>query len=319
MLLLGTDRGVFRWADHGGRTVPSRVLDVGRVAELFSGGDGVYAASERGLFVSRDRGETWVDLEVPVSDVWATHTTGGRVYAGCYPAHLFVSEDAGRWVELDGLTTAPGADRWFCPGDDDSGRVRTIRTVPVRPSRLLVGIEVGGLYVSDDRGRTWRPSRGLPADDVHHVAVTGPDEYLVSCGKLELDRGYGPGGAFRTVDGGTTWNRLELGPFGYVRESLVVGTTVFVSGARRTPGEWDGPRGAGAAVFESDDAGSSFDAVMYPGEPRDMVLSWATDGDRVYAGTGGGVGGNGRLIRREPDGWIEIARLGGNVRSVVGV
>lgn len=319
MLLLGTGDGVYRRRSSEPDTHARRVLNCGRVTELESTEDCAYAATLRGLYRTTDGGDSWTDLDVPEPDVWAVHAADDRLYAGCYPASLFASTDGERWEQIDSVQSAPGHERWYCPGDEDRGRVRTVRTVPGQPNRLLVGVEVGGLYVSDDGGETWTARREPVVDDVHHVTVRGPDEYLVCCGELDLNREYGPAGLFRTTDGGETWTRLDLGDHAYVRETLVHDRVLYVSGAQVTPGDWVDHDGAQAALFESRDDGATFEAVSYPGEPQEIVLSWAVDGGEVYGGTGTRTYDEGRLIRRTEDEWVDAGRLPTNVYSLCAV
>lgn len=42
--------------------------------------------------------------------------------------------------------------------------------------------------------------------------------------------------------------------------------------------------GAEATLFASLDDGETFERMTYPGEPREAVLAWAADRDRVFGG-----------------------------------
>lgn len=298
----------------------ARVLDSDRVYELSEAEGAVYAATETGLYVTPDAGDSWRKLHVPEAEVWSVHVADDdRLYAGSYPAGLFVSVDHSQWEEVEDIQSVPERERWYCPGDVDNGRIRTIRTVPERPDRLLVGVEVGGLYISADRGTSWTEHRHPVDDDIHHINVRGPDEYLVCCGKRNLEEEYISGGLFRTTDGGDSWVRLDLGDHSYVRESIVHEETLYISGAKRTPGDWDGEGGAEATLFESRDEGATFERVAYPGEPQELVLSWAIDDDRIYGGTGTRAYDEGRIVRRDDGGWTDVGRLPTNVYSLASV
>jgi len=202
-VLIGTRDGIYRTA-----TVPvegaEQVLDSGDVPRVrtFPAVDGVFAATKTGLYRSMDEGQTWKDLGVPQEEVYSVVASpdGERLYAGTHPAHLYVSTDSGEtWDELEGFQELPSRDEWHTPRHRNEAHVRSLGVHPETPDRVVAGVEVGGVHVSDDQGETWTERRDGVQDDVHHVLVLGADEFVASCGD----------GLYRTRDTGQSWTRLD--------------------------------------------------------------------------------------------------------------
>ena len=309
MLLAGTYDGVFR-ADGPRFEDAERVLDSDRAMRVrrFDGWDGAFAATKSGLYRTTDGGDSWTDLGVPCEEVYSVlgDPQGERLYAGTHPAHLYVSEDGGEsWQELEGFQDLPSRDEWHTPRHRDEAHVRALRAHPDGPERVIAGVEVGGVHVSDDRGETWTERRNGVHDDVHHVLVLGPDEYVASCG----------GGLYRTRDAGERWARLDSDlEHTYFREAFAHDGILYAAAARSSPGTWRGENGADAALFESRDNGDSFEALDYPGRPEEVVLAWTAHDGEVVAGTN-----DGRVIVRDADGWIEGGQLPAGASSLCGL
>ncbi|MFC7197350.1 glycosyl hydrolase [Halosimplex aquaticum] len=177
MLLAGSDDGVYRLPDLDGsaeRTAEQELWS-GRVVRLrqFDAIDGVFAASTTALCHSPD-GETWIGLGVPREQTYAVGALpDGRLYAGTRPAHVYAGEfeygaragptdDVGPfvdWVECEGFQDLPARDEWRLPRHENLAQVRDLHHDPAAPERLVAGVEVGGVHVSDDRGETWEERR----------------------------------------------------------------------------------------------------------------------------------------------------------------
>lgn len=101
----------------------------------------------------------------------AVSPVDGAVYVGTEPSKLFVSRDEGRsWRELEALQKIPSKPTWSFPPRPWTSHVRSIAPNPHDAGLLLVGIELGGLMRSEDGGETWSDHRPGAQKDVHTLA-----------------------------------------------------------------------------------------------------------------------------------------------------
>lgn len=136
------------------------------------------------------------------------------VFAGVEEAGLFVSRDRGAtWSELDGLTSHPTRPGWF-PGAGGMC-LHTILIDPQDPRRMWVGISAAGVFRSEDGGETWTPRNvglarvptGQPYPDVGycvHKMVLDPQD----SNTLYMQE---HGGVLRSTDGADSWEPIEDG------------------------------------------------------------------------------------------------------------
>jgi photosystem II stability/assembly factor-like uncharacterized protein len=170
-------------------------------------GDVVYAGLRAGgVRKSEDGGETWRELAFPHPEVFslAVSAADGAVYAGTEPSMLFCSEDGGEtWRELSTLRDLPSQPTWSFPPRPWTSHVRWIAPSPHEAGRILVGIELGGLMVTLDRGETWNDHRPDAQPDVHSLAWH----------PTVAERAYeaGGGGSAWSSDAGWTWTRADEG------------------------------------------------------------------------------------------------------------
>jgi hypothetical protein len=180
----------------------------GSRAQCLAAGNGSLFAGCRGngVWRSDDGGRSWDDAKLPQPDVFsvAVSPVDGAVYAGCEPSMLFRSDDGGRtWRELEALTKLPSAPTWSFPPRPWTSHVRWVAPSPHDADRVLVGIELGGLMWSGDRGETWEDRRPGAKLDVHSLAWhPSVPERAYECG--------GDGTAW-SRDGGRSWTPIDSG------------------------------------------------------------------------------------------------------------
>ncbi|WP_411843382.1 WD40/YVTN/BNR-like repeat-containing protein [Salinicoccus sp. HZC-1] len=118
-----------------------------------------------GLFISDDNGETWKPsgsgiTHNRVMSIAVSPTEVGNgyriVWAGTEPSGLFRSEDGGQtWMECPALLDLPSKSSWSFPPRPETHHVRWIEPDRHDENRIFVGIELGGVMKSEDRGETW--------------------------------------------------------------------------------------------------------------------------------------------------------------------
>jgi hypothetical protein len=108
-----------------------------------------------------------------VDQIWTLHAAHGALYAGVSEAGLFVSRNRGEsWEGVEGFNEHPSRSKWV-PGFGGLG-AHTILSDARNPDRMWVGVSAAGFFRTDDGGKTWLPRNdGVPGETgqcVHHVA-----------------------------------------------------------------------------------------------------------------------------------------------------
>lgn len=306
MLIAGTDDGVYRLDgidDENGATV-RELLDATGVMRLrtFDAFDGVFAATAEGLFHSAD-GEDWTDLSVPQEAVYTVAAgSNGRLYAGTRPAHVYVAENVGtdaaalrngpEWRELEGFQDLPSRSEWQLPRHDDLAQVRDLHAPADEPARVVAGVEVGGVHLSDDGGETWTERREGVDDDIHEFHIVDGEESLAATGF----------GLFHTTDAGRSWTRLDEGyEQRYFRSAAAVGGDLYAGANVAHTATWDDEDADPALFAVRDD--ETIEPVDHARPDETVTGVTAVDG-RLAAATY-----HGTVMLEGADGWRVVAEL----------
>jgi hypothetical protein len=148
-----------------------------------------------------------------VDQIWTLRAAHGALYAGVSEAGLFVSRDRGQsWQPIDGFNEHPSRPGWT-PGFGGLG-AHTILSDSKNPDRLWVGVSAAGLFRTDDGGKTWNPkNKGVnPAID-SAPATTGQCVHSVTHDPANADIMFRQEhrGVHKSVDGGDSWQVMEDG------------------------------------------------------------------------------------------------------------
>ena len=115
-----------------------------------------------------------------------------------------------------GLWEHPSRPRWQ-PGGGGLC-LHSIVTWPGEPDRLAVAISAAGVWLTDDRGATWR--RGNEGLVPRYLPEDAPDDEIALCvhsinrSAAQPERMFMQfhGGVYRSDDAGETWNDIAPGP-----------------------------------------------------------------------------------------------------------
>ena len=104
--------------------------------------------------------------------------------------------------------------RWRMIGPTRGGRTRAACGVPSQPNVFYMGAVNGGVWKSDDFGRTWNPIvDGQPTQSIGAIAVAPSDPNIIYVGSGEgltrPDLSVGDG-VYKSTDAGRTWKHLGL-------------------------------------------------------------------------------------------------------------
>ena len=246
-----------------------------------------------GVWRTRNAGRTWI----PIFDDQPTGSIGSIAVAPSDPNVIYVGSGEGlQRPDLaigDGMYKSTDAgNTWTHLGLRDSQQIARVEVDPKNPNRLFVAVlghpygpnEERGIFRSTDGGASFQKvlykDENTGGKDVD-IDPSNPD--IVYATMLEGRQGpwengawSGPGGVFKSTDGGATWNPLTKGlpdPIGNAELTIAPSNPkrvyAYATPAAPEAGRGGGGRGRGGAggvpasapIYRSDDAGDTWTAV----------------------------------------------------------
>jgi photosystem II stability/assembly factor-like uncharacterized protein len=269
----------------------------------------IFAGTNEGLYRTLDCGDNWDRLESPMNTVviWSLlidRRHPETIFAGTRPAHVFRSTDGGRsWIKL------PATFERDCKGLIFN-RLTTLISDPIDPDTVWVGVEIGGIQMSRDRGESWTTvNNGLSSLDIHGLAiVAGSDQSRRILATTNNDMN-------ASDDDGGSWEPLRMaGKF----------DRAYFRGIFQKPGEpnvllignGDGPPGSVGTIWRSSDFGRTWSEALLPGLANSTIWGFASyEGvpNRMLA-----YSVSGELYRSMDSGkkWDKLVREFGEIRSI---
>ena len=267
----------------------------------------VFAGTDKGVFRSKDRGETWEALNDAEAgrEVWslAIHPDNPDVIlAGYDPCSISRSRDGGdTWNMMDtSAVVYPHITTYMAP---TGKRVIGMSFDPSNTEDIYAAVEVGGLLASRDGGDTWVSVIDGPyiknnTLDLHQVEVSAAAPGTVHIATQTA--------MFRSRDKGAHWEHVqvdEMFPGGsYCRDLLVAPddpTTIYLA-AGAGGGAAPPDTVQEGALFRSRDVGETWDrldlgetvpgrmmAISIDQSAPDHIYCAAYSGE-VYSSTDGG-------------------------------
>jgi len=157
-----------------------------------------------------------------VQRVWSLEAGGdgepGVLWAGTIPGGLFRSADCGEsWELVTSLWQRPERLEWTGGGYDHPG-IHSICVDPRDARRVTVGVSIGGVWVTEDAGRTFEPrSKGMFAayvpPDLRESPNSQDPHRLVNCAaRPDVFWVQHHNGVFRSRDGAASWVEIAERP-----------------------------------------------------------------------------------------------------------
>ena len=177
--------------------------------------------------------------------------------------------------------------QWRCIGPHRGGRVLAVSGVRGEPDTFYFGAVAGGVWKTNDAGRTWTPIfDGQPIASIGALAVStsNPNVIYVGTGEADMrsDISYGAG-MYKSIDAGKSWSYIGLGDTRQIGRVLIDPKNpdiVLVAAL----GHGFGPN-AERGVYRTTDGGKSWTRVLSKDENTGAIdLAYDPDNSRtVYA------------------------------------
>lgn len=181
----------------------------------------------------------------------------------------------GQWVEIGPYSLA--SNRTSQP--NGLGRLNAIAVHPTDSNIIYVGSPAGGLWSSNDGGKTWSSNTDtLPTLGVSSIVIDPqhPDTVYIGTGDRDASDSYGRG-VLRSLDGGQTWQMSNTG-----MGNVVVGRMIIDP---KNPGVLIAATSSG--LYRTTNYGNNWTRVR-SGNFKEVVMH-PTNSQLVYAATYGGA------------------------------
>jgi photosystem II stability/assembly factor-like uncharacterized protein len=158
--------------------------------------DSIWVSTCGWVYNTADRGDNWTRFRNGfdnrrIHDIEVDPCDRDALYAGSV-AGLYRTEDRGK--------------NWYLVSDE-SLVVNSIALTPQRPDRVVLGVEGDGVYISEDRGKSFaRTSDGLRNV---RIATVIADPLVRDRVYAAVTFGGAASGIYSSVDAGKTWSKLS--------------------------------------------------------------------------------------------------------------
>ncbi len=256
-LFLGTSKGIYLSTDYGDNWIEVNIglpLNT-KVYSLFNDDNNIYAGTTNGLYLSNNNGSEWVvaSTGMPLNTIILSLAgSGSNIFAGTTNGVYRSNDNGNSWTEVN-----------------NGIPVSFIFSIAVEDSYIYLATS-DNIYLSIDNGNSWT-----------EVGAQFSTSFRIF---LQINEGniYAgtSTGLYTSTDNGNNWTLLKEGltnlfnPNSIIKAILINGTDIFAGGK-------DG-------ICLSMNSGETWNYIN-DGLPYSGVLTLATNGEFVYAGTENGL------------------------------
>ncbi|HEX8777459.1 MAG TPA: hypothetical protein VF738_05015, partial [Rhodanobacter sp.] len=182
--------------------------------------------------------------------------------------------------------------QWRMIGPFRGGRVLAVSGIPGDARHFYFGAVDGGVWATQDAGRTWQPifdSEPVGSIGALAVAPSNPKVIYVGSGEADMRSDIAHGnGMYKSVDGGSHWTRIGLTDSYQIGKILVdprnpdvvyvaaLGHAYGPNAERGVFRSRDGGKTWAKVLFKNDDTGA-IDLAFKPGDPDTIYAAlWQT-------------------------------------------
>lgn len=225
-------------------------------------------------------------------------------------------EMRGRDIEFEALEAL---ETWEELGPGNIGGRTRAFVIERRDPRVMYAAGVaGGVWKSEDAGRTWRPLKDLMANlGVVSLAMNprNPDVLYAGTGESQAGDGIRGAGIFKTEDGGAHWDQLpatQTPDFHHVNDLVVSSADGERIYAATGTGVWRSPDGGKTWSRIREAAGGCMDLALRTDRPADVLFASCgiyAEGDSVWINSNAG----------STDSWTEVLEEPGMGRTSLAI
>ncbi len=264
-------------------------LDSLRIYCLDTNGTNIFAGTNKGMFLSTDKGGNWNAMNNRLTDQYisALALSGINIFVGTYYYGIFLStNNGGNWDAVNtGLTnnyiqslvmsqanifaltlegvflSTNNGENWIVMNDTIGGSA-----LAINGKNIFVGCEGHGVYLSTDNGIEWKAMKtGLPYSSVKSIVISGVNIFAGTLGE----------GVFLSTNNGTNW--VNIGLTNLMVYSFAIKDSNIFAGT------------FGKGVFLSTNNGLSWIPINNGLPDNTIVYSFVISDGYIFAGTDEGV------------------------------
>ncbi len=167
--------------------------------------DEVYVGTQKGVFMTRDDGDTWEQINsgLGTTDIRSLEISrNGDVYAGTAGYGVYILKRGTKEWQHTGRPVPRGF--WWPVWDRRIYQFSSILFDPDVPGKIYYGHFPSGFFISEDNGKTWKDSSlGLGNDGIFSLFVHPYNHSIIWAGTYN--------GVAKSIDKGKTWELKSKG------------------------------------------------------------------------------------------------------------